>query len=74
MPFRRRQARDHRTASARADLARAEESLERAATAADEQASKRAHERDTLIARFDQLAAGNHLAQKLLEAFTERHE
>jgi hypothetical protein len=70
--FPRRRARAERTVSARADLALAEKSLERASTARDEQAALRRRERETLIARLDRLAAGNHLAEKLLEAFTER--
>lgn len=68
----RRRKSDHRKRS-QDDLATAEKSLAQASAARSEQASKREHEMDTLMTRLDRLAAGNHLAEKLLEAFTERY-
>jgi hypothetical protein len=56
----------------REDLEQAEQSLKEARASRVEQQSKRRHE-ETLMERIDRLAAGNHLAEKFLEAFVERH-
>lgn len=55
----------------RKDLEQAEESLARATEAKNEQQRKRLHE-ESLMQRLERLAMGNHLAEKFLEAFTER--
>ena len=54
------------------DLQLAEASLETAIAAKESQAGKRAEE-EPLVHRLERIAAGNHLAGKFLEAFTERH-
>jgi hypothetical protein len=55
------------------DLKQAEDSLETARAAREEQELKRRHE-EKLVDRLDRLAAGNHLAERFLQAFTERHQ
>jgi hypothetical protein len=66
MRIRRRRNTEH-------DLKQAEESLSSAREAHQEQRSRRRDE-ETLVERLDRLAAGNHLAERFLEAFTERHQ
>lgn len=64
--FRRRPRRDTAT-----DLQDAQESLEQARAAREDQQRKREREQETVIARLDRLAADNHLAQLVIQAFTE---
>lgn len=66
--FRRRPRRDTAT-----DLQDAQDSLEQARAAREDQQRKRAQEQESVIARLDRLAADNHLAQLVIKAFTEQH-
>jgi hypothetical protein len=61
-----------RSRNTQRDLQQADDSLARAQEAHQEQKQKRKHE-ETLVERLDRLAAGNHLAERFLQAFTERH-
>jgi len=54
-------------------LERAEEGRVEAAAERSEQERKLREERETVRARIEALAPGNHLAQRVLEAFTERY-
>lgn len=68
MFLRRRPRRDTAT-----DLQDAQDSLEQARAAREDQQRKRAQEQESVIARLDRLAADNHLAQLVIKAFTEQH-
>jgi hypothetical protein len=55
------------------DLEAATESLAEATHARKEQESKRQKENTELLQRFEKIAQGNHLAEQLFRAFTERY-
>lgn len=55
------------------DLADATRSLADARVSREEQERLRAREQDTVMDRFEHLAAGNHLAELLLHALSGTH-
>jgi hypothetical protein len=70
---RRRKGEHRRKQAALEDLVRAEASLAEASRLHAQQEALRVHEKNTVVRRLERLTAGNHLAEKLLEAFTERY-